>query len=405
MEGPMHCRMYTISPRLGECYFLRLLLNEVTGPTSFHDLREYNGEVFETYRTACLARGLLENDQHLHQALEEASVTQSPSNLRSLFAIILTACEPSNPIELWMNFRNVISEDILHRHRREVNNPEVDFNDEIYNKTLCLIEEKVLLMGSQPLASYGLPVPRQRGDSILALEYQRQVYNNTEELSRQAENLQGQLTEDQREVYSSFMSMLEEGHVNENSSCQSMMFLDAPGGTGKTFLVNLILSKIRSMGKIVLATASSAIAATLLQGGRTLHSTFKVPLDTHRMDQPVCKITGTSVLAKVIRDTSAIIVDEAPMTHKSAYEAIDKTLQDIRGNKKPMGGIPTLFCGDFRQILPVVKNGTRANIVNSSLKKSYLWRHIYSEETDYKYESPYLWKLSRRQISHNCFSR
>ena len=53
-----------------------------------------------------------------------------------------------------------------------------------------------------------------------------------------------------------------------------MLFLDAPGGTGKTFLINLILTKLRSEGKIALANASSGIAATLLTGGRTLHCTF-----------------------------------------------------------------------------------------------------------------------------------
>ena len=123
---------------------------------------------------------------------------------------------------------------------------------------------------------------------------------------------------------------------------------------------------------IVLATASSGIAATLLQGGRTFHSTFKVPLDTHRMDP----ITGNSITAQIIRDTAAIIVDEAPMTHKSAFEDVNRTLQDITGCKRPMGGIPTLLCGDFRQILPVVKNGIRANIVNANIKKSYLWDNI-----------------------------
>ena len=48
-----------------------------------------------------------------------------------------------------------------------------------------------------------------------------------------------------------------------------MLFFDAPGGTGKTFLINLILAKLRSEGNIALATASSGIAATLLTGGRT----------------------------------------------------------------------------------------------------------------------------------------
>ena len=133
---------------------------------------------------------------------------------------------------------------------------------------------------------------------------------------------------------------------------------------------------MRSQGKIVLVTASSGIAATLLQGGRTLHSTFKVPLDTHRMDEPTCRITSNSPMAKVIRDAAAIIVDEAPMKHKSAFEAIDQTLKDITSRKKSMGGIPTLLCGDFRQILPVIKNGTRANIINANIKKSHLWSQV-----------------------------
>jgi len=80
------------------------------------------------------------------------------------------------------------------------------------------------------------------------------------------------LTADQRDVYNYFCDLIEreEGGI---------VFLDAPGGTGKTFLLNLILAKRRSQSKIALATASSGIAATLLVGGQTLHSTFKIPLE------------------------------------------------------------------------------------------------------------------------------
>ncbi|CAI6375193.1 unnamed protein product [Macrosiphum euphorbiae] len=49
-----------------------------------------------------------------------------------------------------------------------------------------------------------------------------------------------------------------------------VFFLAAPGGTGKTFLLNLLLAQIRSSGKVALAVASSGIAATLLSGGRLL---------------------------------------------------------------------------------------------------------------------------------------
>jgi len=83
---------------------------------------------------------------------------------------------------------------------------------------------------------------------------------------------------------------------------EGVLFLDAPGETGKTFLINLILAKIRSEGKIALATASSGIAATLLTGGRTLHSMFKIPVDLSAMDIPVCSIRRGTALCKVIQE-------------------------------------------------------------------------------------------------------
>ena len=127
-------RIYTVSPRAGECYYLRLLLNEVSGPTSFQYLKIVNNDICHTYREACLVRGLLENDQHLSLAMEEATVTQSPANLRSLLAIILTTCMPTNPVELWILFKDQLSEDFLHQHRRNINNQEANYNNDIYNQ-------------------------------------------------------------------------------------------------------------------------------------------------------------------------------------------------------------------------------------------------------------------------------
>ena len=52
-----------------------------------------------------------------------------------------------------------------------------------------------------------------------------------------------------------------------NDGTGGIFFLDAPGGTGKTFLISLILATIQSQHGIALALASSGIAATLLEGG------------------------------------------------------------------------------------------------------------------------------------------
>ena len=125
------------------------------------------------------------------------------------------------------------------------------------------------------------------------------------------------LTADQREVYDCFCSMIDS---NEGG----MLFLDAPGGTDKTFLINLILAKLRSEGKIALATASSGIAATLLTGGRTLHSTFKI-----RMQWTFPYVALKRALHLV--EGKATVADEAPMTNKLAFEAIDRTLRDLTG--------------------------------------------------------------------------
>ena len=64
------------------------------------------------------------------------------------------------------------------------------------------------------------------------------------------------------------------------------------------------------------------------------------------------------------------------MSHIAAFEALDKTVQDIRGNKCLMGGVTFTMAGDFRQTLPDVSRGTRADEMQGSVKSSYLWRHF-----------------------------
>lgn len=46
-------RMRTIHPSNIECFFLRILLHNVRGPTSFEDIRIIDGVTCESYREAC----------------------------------------------------------------------------------------------------------------------------------------------------------------------------------------------------------------------------------------------------------------------------------------------------------------------------------------------------------------
>ena len=52
----------------------------------------HQGVVHASFRDACLARGLLEDDGEWRQCLHEASVMQTGTRLRYLFAMLLLFC-------------------------------------------------------------------------------------------------------------------------------------------------------------------------------------------------------------------------------------------------------------------------------------------------------------------------
>ena len=133
------------------------------------------------------------------------------------------------------------------------------------------------------------------------------------------------------------------------SQSGGLYFLDARGGTGKTFLLSLILATIRSQNKIALAIASSGIAATLLDGGRTAHSALKLPLNMQITETPTSNIYKNSGMGKVLQSCQLIVWDKCTMAHKKSLEALDRTLKDLRGNEKLFGGGLILLSGDFRQ--------------------------------------------------------
>jgi hypothetical protein len=112
----------------------------------------------------------------------------------------------------------------------------------------------------------------------------------------------------------------------------------------------------------------------LLLDGRTAHSQFEIPLELTK--QTTCNIPKQSKLARLLQTVDLIIWDEAPMMHKYAFEALNRTLQDIRNSNLIMGGIITVLCGDFQQILPIIPKGSRTDIIQATLKESYLWKHV-----------------------------
>jgi len=88
--------MYYAHPTSGERYYLRMLLNYIKGATSYGHLQTVDGRVPDTFKDACIAMGLLADDNEWDQALEEADVWALGRQLRDMFASMLMFCEVTN---------------------------------------------------------------------------------------------------------------------------------------------------------------------------------------------------------------------------------------------------------------------------------------------------------------------
>lgn len=83
-------RLYSVSVRYRELFYLRTLLLHVRGATSFEFIRTVREQIYTTFGEACRLRGLLAEDAEWHRCLAEAVQRQMPKKLRQLFAYITT---------------------------------------------------------------------------------------------------------------------------------------------------------------------------------------------------------------------------------------------------------------------------------------------------------------------------
>ncbi|QQP49651.1 ATP-dependent DNA helicase, partial [Caligus rogercresseyi] len=236
--------------------------------------------------------------------------------------------------------------------RRQADDEYPQFTPTMYNQALIFLEDKVLEIGGCSLDNYALTTPDRIQQRLISRHMLRETsYAND---------------------YSSSMWM-----TTSLSSLQTrLMHTPRSRSTAETFLLNLLLAKVRQNNQIALAVASSGIAATLLSGGRTPHSAFKLPLNLCHQENPVCSIRKGTDEANVLKETRLIVWDEATMAHKNALYALDKSLKDIRSNDSLFGGVVLLLAGDFRQTLPIIPRGTPADEINTCLKSSHLWRFV-----------------------------
>ncbi|CAN6580175.1 unnamed protein product [Malus baccata var. baccata] len=325
-------RIYAVSPNEGEKFYLRILLNHVRGPTSFDDLRTVNDIIQPTFKKAVEQRGLLKDDDSIRQCLREASNIRMSSALRRLFVTILIYCEPHGVRRLWDEFHSFMVED--YSVSSTIN------NTSILNKLLQDLNG-LLVQHSKSVSNYDLPQITQDcvRDNTLPRIIQDEVSLDISEADLNAVH---NLNEDQMAAYNLIVSAIE---LRDNA----IFFVDGPGGTGKTYLYRALLATLRSNGQ---------------------HSRFKILLSPDASS--TCSISIQSDLAELIRKTSVVVWDEAPI----AFKTLDRMFKDIIGVDLPFEGKVMIFEGDFRQVLPVVPKGTRSELMQASMINASFWGHV-----------------------------
>ena len=377
-------RMYAAHPAEGERYYLRVVLSHVMGAQSFEQLRTFEGIVYPTYQQAAAARGLLAEDREWESCLRDGAQWRSARALRELFATILVQCSPADPRKLWQMFKEDLADDFCYRFKQLTGLSEVpsDEAEQLYREALAeigtaLTRQKKLLSSWEhtfpELAAAGRPRERctflDEHRAISAPEQQQRVHDmlpclNTEQLA--AYN-----------TIASAMQQRTDHAVPVLARAPALFFLDSAAGCGKTYVMNLLLAKARSMGLVALACATSGVAAVLLDRGATAHSTFKLPLDVTQVGPSVPR---ESAEAELLHAADVIVWDEAPAAHRNSIQSMNETLQDL-GAPAGLGNLPfagkvIIMGGDFRQTLPVVRHGGRAAVVNACINRASFWHEF-----------------------------
>ncbi|EKM52951.1 uncharacterized protein PHACADRAFT_98416, partial [Phanerochaete carnosa HHB-10118-sp] len=176
---------------------------------------------------------------------------------------------------------------------------------------------------------YGLPEP-----TVYSAEVEHELerwHPQRDALRARAEHALGVLNAEQRLIFDRIVhAALTETPL--------LAFIDGKAGRGKTFLINAICDYLRAQGNIVLPTATSGYAAQLYPGGRTTHSTFKVPIND-RNELLKSPITARSSRGDLINRARAIMWDEAPMANKAVLACVEEVARTVSDHPDlPFGG-------------------------------------------------------------------
>lgn len=351
-------RLHYVAPERRQMFALRQLLMHQRGCKSWSDIKRVGSVVYPTFTEAAAAL-LGDRDSNLEMAVvAEAAEWQMPQQLRRTFAIILLHTDCNNPFEIWQRFKKDMSEDF-------------DTSHSLTPAMRALIEiDNFLKVHHKRLSMYdGFPiVPEQNvpsnTENMICREHQAAI------LARMRPN------PEQQEVIDIIVEELQSSRVDKRQ-----FYISGSAGCGKTFVYQYLLAYCRSRGMRAIAVASTGIAATLLEGGQTAHSAFQIPVPLTSRD--IMALRPDSSVGQSIINSDIIIWDEISMISSAILEYVDncfkllmKTVNDDCKDM-PFGGKLTVFGGDFKQTLPVLKRQSSFAALSAALPGKTIWNSVH----------------------------
>ncbi|CAN0310306.1 unnamed protein product [Ectocarpus sp. 13 AM-2016] len=271
-----------MSPDQGDIWFLRLLLLK-RAAYNFCELKSIYNVQYESYEKCARELGLVHNVDKYTICLQEAIEFSTARELRRLITTLIL--HGALAAHLWELFEDDFRLDFATTNIREA-------SAQAALKHIDLM----LAKHGRSTDQFGLPSVTHSNT-----EYDRLI--NAFTRSEQAQvyrDMKPNLTGEQKKLFDTVTAsaLRDRGGV---------YMIDVPAGTGKSYTICAISSNLRAQGKLVLCTASTRIAALLLPGGLTAHSTFKLPFGEDSVEGSVCGVKAETQSAEALRRASLIV--------------------------------------------------------------------------------------------------
>ena len=171
------------------------------------------------------------------------------------------------------------------------------------------------------------------------------------------------LNADQRKVFDKLRDNFLHQKKHEDGQCQCEikplhMFVSGVGGTGKSFLINVLRDLVADMwplDKVTCAVSAPTGLAAFNLLGITIYRLLQLPVEHEGKTAGYWSLPKSSqkAMRTNLRHLKLLIIDEVSMVSSLNLAYIHLRLQELFGGDEWFGGRNILFVGDLLQLPPV----------------------------------------------------